>query len=213
MNFKDDQLENEKNEPHEASSLKFINIPIVLLAFFIGSGITFLAIQTPNTSIESGDSRTYNSSNDSSTELGVDKKTLESSSSNALLQTGKQLYSIHCQACHQSNGSGIPGAFPPLAGSKWVNEDAARLVAILLFGIDGEITVKGQTFQGVMPEFKSKMSPDEISAVGTYIRDSFGNSATEISSDVVHQIIEKLNNRATPWQGEGELNNFAWKKS
>ncbi|HND86096.1 MAG TPA: hypothetical protein PLU50_09825 [Pseudobdellovibrionaceae bacterium] len=58
MTFKHDKLENEKKDPTEGNSLKFINVPLVLIALFLGFGVSYLALRTPNTSFTPGDSRT-----------------------------------------------------------------------------------------------------------------------------------------------------------
>ncbi len=73
----------------------------------------------------------------------------------ALAQSGQALYGQHCATCHQANGQGLPGAFPPLAGH--VPEILAKkegrtyLLDLVLFGLQGQIRVKGQTYNGAMP--------------------------------------------------------------
>ena len=62
---------------------------------------------------------------------------------------GKAEYLV-CQTCHQENGEGLPNLYPPLAGSEWLTGDAEIPIAIVLHGMQGEITVKGQKFNNVM---------------------------------------------------------------
>lgn len=205
MTFKQDRLENEKNDPQEASSLKFINVPIVLLALFLGFGMTYLALRTKNGDMSPGDSRTSlqaTPAKPAEAQVGADLS--------SLMEKGKQIFTTTCQACHQANGAGIPGAFPPLAESEWVNGSPKRVIAILLYGIQGAITVKGQAFQSVMPPFKDQYSTDELAAVATYIRNSFGNKASLVTPEMAAQVKESTKARTGSWNGEVELNSQAW---
>ena len=118
---------------------------------------------------------------------------------------GAQIFASHCAACHQSNGSGVPDAFPPLAGSEWVGGDASTLAGILLLGISGTITVKDATYDGLMPTFGDQLSDAEIAAVVSYVRASFGNTSPAVTADVVKAERDKLGNRSMPWAGEAEL--------
>ncbi|WP_353267654.1 cytochrome c, partial [Gemmatimonas sp.] len=90
---------------------------------------------------------------------------------------GEELYG-RCMACHQQNGAGMPGAFPPLAESEWVNGPASRPIAILMHGLQGEITVKGTKYNSMMMAYGTgvPMSDDEIATVLTYVRSNFGNN-------------------------------------
>lgn len=99
---------------------------------------------------------------------------------------GKLLYSQTCSACHQPAGTGVPGAFPPLAGSEWVLAPKPdRLVRIVLHGLSGPITVKGQTYNSVMPGQAQTLGDDQIAAVLTYIRSAWGNTASPVSASDV----------------------------
>lgn len=207
MTFKHDRIENEKKDPTEGNSLKFINVPLVLIALFLGFGVSYLALRTPNTSFSPGDSRTP-------PEATQAQKPGEASNNgndlSALMEKGKQVFTTTCQACHQATGAGIPGAFPPLAESEWVNGPPKRMVAIILHGLQGEINVKNQKFQGVMPPFKDQLKPEDIAAVATYVRNSFGNKSNQVSVEVVNQTKEETKSRTTSWSGEAELNRQKW---
>ena len=133
MTFKQDRLENEKNDPFEGSSLKFVNVPIVLIALFIGFGATYLALRTNNTSMTPGDSRTTSSG--SIIDSNSDSAPVAAGDLQSLMEKGKQVFTMTCQACHQATGAGIPGAFPPLAESEWVNGSPERVIAIVLHGL------------------------------------------------------------------------------
>jgi mono/diheme cytochrome c family protein len=96
---------------------------------------------------------------------------------------GAKVYAT-CSACHQATGAGIPGAFPPLAESEWVNGPVENLIRIQLRGLMGPITVKGKAFNSVMPP-NSTMSDDEIAAVLTHVRSNFGNKSSAVTADQV----------------------------
>ncbi len=96
---------------------------------------------------------------------------------------GKATYAI-CSACHQATGLGIPNAFPPLAGSEWVNGPAENLIRIQLRGLKGEITVKGQKFNSIMPA-NANLSDEQIASVLTYVRSNFGNKASAVTPEMV----------------------------
>lgn len=97
---------------------------------------------------------------------------------------GKAVFAANCAACHQATGQGLPGVFPPLAGSEWVQGEARVLANIVLHGIEGELTVHGATYNGQMPAFP-QLSDAEIAGVATYIRSDWGNSADKVDAELV----------------------------
>src|SRR5258708_21770629 len=97
---------------------------------------------------------------------------------------GGQLFAAKCVACHQATGLGLPGVFPPLAGSEWVLGNDKGLVRSPLHGITGSIQVKGATYSGAMPVFNT-LSDAEISAVLSYVRSQWGNAAPTVSPATV----------------------------
>lgn len=99
-----------------------------------------------------------------------------------LAQLGKAVYG-QCVACHQPGGQGVPAQFPPLANSEWVTGGEKRLIALLLKGLTGPITIGGaqQTYSGNMVGWETSLSPKKIAAVASYIRQEWGNKAGEIS--------------------------------
>lgn len=96
---------------------------------------------------------------------------------------GKKVYQT-CSACHQATGAGIPNAFPPLAGSEWVNGPVENLIRIQLRGLQGPIKVKGTEFNSVMPP-NATLTDKEIADVLTYIRSNFGNKAGAVTPEQV----------------------------
>jgi mono/diheme cytochrome c family protein len=117
---------------------------------------------------------------------------------------GDQVFASLCAGCHQATGLGLPGVFPPLAASEWVKAQESTPAKILLVGLSGSVTVNGQTYNGQMPAFK-QLSDDEIAAVLTYLRSSWGNSAPPVTAASVKSVRESLKDRAEPWKGEAEL--------
>ena len=86
-----------------------------------------------------------------------------------------------CVTCHQQNGQGIQGTFPPLAENAVVAGDKARLIRLVLHGLSGQVTVKGVRYNNVMPPWKS-LSDADMAAVLTYVRSNFGNSADAVTA-------------------------------
>ena len=93
---------------------------------------------------------------------------------------GKMLYDKYCLICHQQNGSGVPGMYPPLQRSDWINGDKSRLIGIMLNGLTGEIKVNDQVYKTAMPSHQY-LNDEQIAGVLTYIRSNFGNQAGAIS--------------------------------
>jgi len=92
---------------------------------------------------------------------------------------GKNVFENNCLACHQSNGEGIPNAFPPLAKSDFLNADHDRAIGILLHGRSGPITVNGKNFDSVMPAIA--LNNEQIANVLTYVLNSFGNNGGQVT--------------------------------
>lgn len=106
---------------------------------------------------------------------------------------GEKIYNAYCISCHQGDGKGDRNRFPPLDGSEWVTGDNGRLINVLLNGLEGLITVKGKSFDGVMPKHDF-LSDAEIANVLTYIRLNFTNNAGAIREAEVAVARKKLNN-------------------
>ena len=117
---------------------------------------------------------------------------------------GKKVFTANCVACHQSTGLGQPGQFPPLVGSEWVNEaDPGRMIRAVLKGLQGPITVKGQTFNNVMVPWNS-LSDEDIAAVITYVRGNkeWGNNASAVTPERVKAVREKVKTRPGPFTAD-----------
>ena len=95
---------------------------------------------------------------------------------------GSILYNTYCASCHQQNGKGDNSRFPPLAGSEWVTGDKKKLLGVILNGLQGEIKVNGQSWDGLMPAHSGFLDDHAIASIATYIRQNFGNKASAITS-------------------------------
>jgi mono/diheme cytochrome c family protein len=93
----------------------------------------------------------------------------------SLMAQGEAVYGAICVTCHQANGLGVPGAFPPLAGSGSYYGDPRNHARIIVHGLSGTIQVQGATFNGAMPA-QAQLSDYDVAAVATYERLSWGNN-------------------------------------
>jgi mono/diheme cytochrome c family protein len=114
---------------------------------------------------------------------------------------GRQLYQ-RCAVCHQPTGAGVPGTFPPLAGSEWANAaNAALPIRIVLHGLQGPVTVKGQKFNGTMPAFGTgqPMNDADVAAVLSYVRSAWGNKAGAVAAEDVAKERAATASQSGPW--------------
>lgn len=105
------------------------------------------------------------------------------------MKFGKDKYMATCVACHQANGAGIEGAFPPLAKSDYLNADIDRAIDIVLHGKTGEITVNGKKYNSVMTA--QALSDEDVSNVLTYVYNSWGNNKTVVTPAMVEAVRNK----------------------
>ncbi len=96
-----------------------------------------------------------------------------------------------CQTCHQSDGKGLEtSGFPPLKGTRWVLGNEDRLIKLTLNGLHGPMEVLGKKYPGQVPmtPFGGMLNDEEVAAVLTYVRNSFGNKASVVSPDKVKDV-------------------------
>jgi nitrite reductase (NO-forming) len=103
-----------------------------------------------------------------------------------LMEKGKRVYAQTCFACHQMEGQGMPGVFPPLANSDYLMADKDRAIRGIIKGLSGEIMVNGQKYNGVMPPVM--LSDEQISQVLTYVRNAWGNEGDIVTVEEVKKI-------------------------
>lgn len=103
----------------------------------------------------------------------------------------QKLYNTFCGTCHQQNGKGARGRMPPLAGTDWVTGNKERLITVVLNGLQGPLEISGENYNGVMPPHRF-LKDDEIATILSYIRKSFGNNASSVSTEEVKKIRDRL---------------------
>jgi mono/diheme cytochrome c family protein len=124
------------------------------------------------------------------------------SEADALVAQGRKVYNTYCTACHQPNGRGLPGQFPPLAGSDWVlTEGPNRMIRIVLNGLQGPIVVNGAEYNNVMLPWRDQLTDQDIAAVITFVRGNkeWGNNAGPASPAQVKAIRDATADRGTYW--------------
>jgi nitrite reductase (NO-forming)/hydroxylamine reductase len=98
----------------------------------------------------------------------------------AQVKAGESVYQTVCLACHQADGKGLPGAFPPLAGSDYLLGDKDRAVGVVVRGLEGEVVVNGIKYNSVMPAM-TQLSDQEIADALTYAMNSWGNQGGAVT--------------------------------
>ncbi len=125
-----------------------------------------------------------------------------------IIAKGKSLYAQTCIQCHMADGKGVPGKYPPLAGSDIVNGSEDRVIRILLHGLKDPITLNGATFttSEKMPPFGPGMpgglynySDAKISYVLSYVRSDFGNKSALVEESKVTEVHKQVAARTTSW--------------
>ncbi len=101
-----------------------------------------------------------------------------------VMKKGERVFKSNCMACHQKDGAGLSRINPPLINTEWVLGDKTRLINIVLNGFEGRIVVNEVKYNSIMASF-SYLSDEEVSAVLTYVRNSFGNKADAITVEEV----------------------------
>lgn len=103
------------------------------------------------------------------------------------IASGKRLYMGTCSTCHQEEGQGLEGVFPPLAKSDYLMADKRRAIATILNGLSGAITVNGKPYNSVMPPM-SQLADDEIANILTFVLNSFGNTGDVVKASEVTEV-------------------------
>ena len=120
------------------------------------------------------------------------------------ISSGEKIFAARCASCHQTNGLGIAGQYPPLAGSEWVTSDPGIITNIILKGLKGEIVVKGETYgkTAAMNMAAVDIDDSEIANVVSYVRQAWGNKAEEIFEDEVASIRADSAEKQDQWTGD-----------
>jgi mono/diheme cytochrome c family protein len=108
-------------------------------------------------------------------------------------ERGKKIFSANCATCHQANGQGVPGQYPPLVGSEYVINGTRRPAMIVLKGLEGPLTVKGSHFgTAVMQPWDKTLTDAKIADVLTYIRSDWGNNASPVTAEQIAALRKEL---------------------
>jgi mono/diheme cytochrome c family protein len=106
---------------------------------------------------------------------------------------GKKIFAANCQTCHQANGQGVAGQYPPLAGSEFTTGGSRRPAMIVLKGLQGPVTVKGQKFgTAVMQPWDKTLTDPKIADVLTYERSEWGNNASAVTAEQIAALRKEL---------------------
>ena len=105
--------------------------------------------------------------------------------------TSANHYLTYCAPCHQRDGKGAEGRFPPLTDAAWIAGNKEKLIQTVLFGMSGNVQVGGETFNNIMPSF-SYLDNKTIAGILSYVRQNFGNEAEEIVADDIAAVRKRL---------------------
>jgi mono/diheme cytochrome c family protein len=100
---------------------------------------------------------------------------------------GEQIYKEKCIVCHQADGKGLPGAFPPLAGSDYLLADKVRAVAQVLNGSNMEITVNKLKYTVPMPPQVN--TKEDAVAIINYVLNNFGNKGGQVTLEEIKDVV------------------------
>ena len=176
-------LARDKEEPSEGFSM----LPIVIVFIFCGFGFW------------AGVYLTRNSGGFSASSFDLDApKVVADSGPKAFepdVAKGEKLFIQQCAACHQATGLGVPGAFPPLAGSPWPVGNEERVIKIVLAGLAGEIEVKGQKYVGNMSNIGAGLKDAQVANIISYVRSAWGNQGGPIMDTKVAEVRKAIGAR------------------
>lgn len=185
------QQQREHPEPEEATN-PMPRVVMLLTALLLSFGVVYIARSGISNPPGWGDGRARAELQGSAAPL-------------AGAVDGAAVFAARCAACHQAGGTGLPGVFPPLAGSEWVAGKDSTLAAVVLHGVSGRLTVKGSVYDGAMPSFASQLQDAEIAAVLTHVRSHWGNHAAPVTAEAVAAVRRQTAGRSEPFKGEAEL--------
>ena len=120
------------------------------------------------------------------------------------ISSGKKIFALRCASCHQANGLGIATQYPPLSGSEWVSANPELITKIILNGLKGEITVKGEKYgtSAAVNMAAVPINDREIANVVTYVRQAWDNDSSEITEDEVALIRSVTLEQKDQWIGQ-----------
>lgn len=117
----------------------------------------------------------------------------------AFFQAGAASFNLYCAGCHQPHGQGVPGAFPPLAGSPWLADPVDRALKIVLGGLQGPLSIGGQNYYAAMPPQGPLLDDLQIAQVLTYARNAWGNNGAPVEPADVARLRREHVGRSEFW--------------
>ncbi len=102
-------------------------------------------------------------------------------------QAGKELFMGTCSTCHQGNGEGMAGIFPPIAASDYIKADPSSVARVILHGLQGKVTVNGTDYDSIMPPM-NQLTDDEVANISTYVLNSWNNPGGKVTKEDVAKI-------------------------
>ena len=143
------------------------------------AGVSLLAaVLALTAACSNGDAQTVTQAAMSDT--AVHDAEVQAATKEELIAKGEAVYLANCAACHQPDGKGLTGAFPPLAQSDFLQRDRKEVLSAALFGLSGPVTVNGVEYNGVMPSV-GHLRDEELAAALTYVFASWGNDGAAVS--------------------------------
>jgi len=133
---------------------------------------------------------------------GDGKDVPDAASADPSLLPARQLYRVHCSACHGRNGEGAKNLFPPLIGPTWVVGDPGRPIRIVLHGLEGTLSLGGAVYMNRMPPLGARLGDGEVASILTYVRASWGNRAPPVAPQEVADIRAETSTRDRPYRVE-----------
>lgn len=149
--------------------MQYKTLSFTLLLSLFGFGLTACAQSDDDSAATQG-----------ANDTAVHTAEVSAASVDGLMAKGEAIYLANCSACHQPSGVGLPGAFPPLAGSDYLQGDRKQVMAAALFGLSGPVTVNGVEYNGVMPSL-GHLPDEDLAAALTYVLGSWGNNGSAVS--------------------------------
>ena len=181
--------------------LTVIATVLVLVLYFVGGVLVDLAQEhrRANTLAEATQPIHPDPSPEADIAPGAPAEEVEADEPVPAAADGADIYRRVCASCHGVEGAGVPGVFPTLIETEWVTGDPSVATRVVLKGLAGPITVKGEPYNNAMPGWERSLRDDEIAAVLTYVRSSWGNDAPPVETDLVQDLRRRYADRAAPF--------------
>lgn len=96
------------------------------------------------------------------------------------IKRGEAVFNATCKNCHQQNGQGLPGVYPPLAQSDFLAANTQKVIDIVVHGLNGEITVNGKVYNLDMPA-QTQLTDEQVADVLNFVRNSWGNKGKMVT--------------------------------